>query len=64
MEIVVDRKFKKPTYTISNLTINGKWFCNVIEDTDRDLDNTMSPSYIRKIKDVNGLVLCKTIMNI
>ena len=54
MEIVVDRKFKKPTYTISNLTINGKWFCNVIEDTDRDLDNTMSPSYIRKIKDVNG----------
>ena len=43
MEIVVDRKFKKPTYTISNLTINGKWFCNVIEDTDRDLDNTMSP---------------------
>ena len=54
MEIVVDRKFKKPTYTVSNLTINGKWFCNVIEDTDRDLDNTMSPSYIRKIKDVNG----------
>lgn len=54
MEIIVDRKYKKPTYTISNLTINGKWFCNVVEDTDRGLDNTMSEEHIRKVKDVNG----------
>ena len=53
MELIVDRKWKKPTYTISNLTINGKWFCNVIEDTDRNLDSSMSPDYIRKVKDVN-----------
>lgn len=53
MEIIVDRKWKKPTYTISNLTINGEWFCNVIEDTDRNLDSSMSSSYIKKIKDVN-----------
>ena len=53
MKIVVDRKYKKSTYTISNLTIDGKWFCNVVEDTDRNLDNTMSVTHIQKIKDVN-----------
>lgn len=37
MKLVVDRKYKKDLYTISNLYIDGKWFCNVIEDTDRDL---------------------------
>lgn len=54
MKIVVDRKYKKPTYTISNLTIDGKWFCNVVEDTDRNLDNKMSATHIQKVKDVNG----------
>ena len=47
MKIVIDRKYKKPTYTISNLTIDGKWFCNVLEDADRGLDSSMS---IAKIK--------------
>lgn len=54
MKIVIDRKYKKATYTISNLTIDGKWFCNVIEDTDRNLDNSMSAAHIQKVKDVNG----------
>ena len=54
MKIDIDRKYKKATYTISNLTINGKWFCNVIEDTDRNLDNSMSAVHIQKVKDVNG----------
>lgn len=54
MEIIVDRKYKKASYTISNLTINGKWFCNVVEDTDRNLDSTMSSEHIRKVKDANG----------
>lgn len=54
MKIVVDRKYKKSTYTISNLTIDGKWFCNVVEDTDRNLDNTMSVTHIQKVKDVNS----------
>lgn len=50
MELVVDRKWKRQNYTISNLTIDGKWFCNVLEDTDRDLDNSMSLAEIMKIK--------------
>lgn len=50
MELVVDRKWKKQSYTISNLTIDGKWFCNVLEDTDRGLDDSMSIAEIKKLK--------------
>ena len=50
MELIVDRKWKKQNYTISNLTIDGEWFCNILEDTDRGLDNSMSLSEIMKIK--------------
>lgn len=50
MELVVDRKWKKQSYTISNLTIDGKWFCNVLEDADRGLDNSMSIAKIRELK--------------
>ena len=50
MELIVDRKWKKDTYTISNLTIDGKWFCNVLEDMDRGLDDSMSVAEIKKLK--------------
>ena len=50
MKIVIDRKYKKPTYTISNLTIDGKWFCNVLEDADRGLDSSMSIAKIKELK--------------
>ena len=50
MELVVDRKWKKQSYTISNLTIDGKWFCNVLEDKDRNLDSSMSIAKIKELK--------------
>ena len=50
MELVVDRKWKKQNYTISNLTIDGKWFCNVLEDKDRNLDSSMNIAKIRELK--------------
>ena len=50
MELIVDRKWKKQSYTISNLTIDGKWFCNVLEDADRGLDSSMSIAKIRELK--------------
>ena len=50
MKLVVDRKWKKQSYTISNLTIDGKWFCNVLEDADRGLDDSMSIAKIRELK--------------
>lgn len=50
MELVVDRKWKKEKYTISNLTIDGKWFCNVLEDKDRGLNSNMPVSTIKMLK--------------
>lgn len=50
MELIIDRKWKKQSYTISNLTIDGKWFCNVLEDTDRGLDDSMSLAKIKELK--------------
>ena len=50
MELLIDRKWKKHSYTISNLYINGKWFCNCLEDADRGLDNSMSEDMIRILK--------------
>lgn len=37
MELTLRRKFKGPAYTIGDLSINGKFFCNTIEDTVRNL---------------------------
>lgn len=50
MEIKVDRKYKKGQYTVSNLTIDGKWVCNVIEDKDRGLHQGMSLAQIKNLK--------------
>lgn len=50
MEITVDRKWKKQKYTISNLIIDGKVFSQVLEDTDRGLDSSMSLTKILELK--------------
>ena len=50
MIITIDRKYKKPTYTIGNLYINNKWFCNTLEDTDRGLTQAMTEFQISGIK--------------
>lgn len=50
MEILIDRIWKKDTYTIGRLYIDGVFFCNSLEDTDRGINQTMSPEEIKKIK--------------
>lgn len=50
MELLIDRKWKKQSYTMSNLYIDGKWFCNVLEDADRNLDDSMSEDMIKLLK--------------
>lgn len=50
MEITVKRQYKKETYTIGNVYVNGKWFSNSCEDTDRGLRSGMTLSQIKKIK--------------
>lgn len=41
MELVVDRKWKKEKYTIGKLYIDGVYFCNTLEDKDRELHQGM-----------------------
>lgn len=50
MELKVERKWKKSTYTIGNLYVNGKFFCNTLEDTDRGLKQTDSLQSIKERK--------------
>lgn len=50
MEIKVERKWKKGTYTIGRLYINGKFFCNTLEDMDRGLKQSDPITTIQKKK--------------
>lgn len=50
VEIVIDRRWKKASYTIGNLYANKTKISNVLEDPDRGLHQNMSLSEIRKIK--------------
>ena len=38
MELLLIRKYLKNSYTIGDLYINGEFFCNTLEDTNRDLN--------------------------
>ena len=53
MEITIKRKFKGNNYTIGSLYIDGKYFCDTLEDIDRGLTDSMSDSYIATIKVIN-----------
>lgn len=50
MEIQVDRKWKKQKYTISNMTIDGEFAANVLEDTDRGLRKEYGAGVVKKTK--------------
>lgn len=50
MKLKLERKYKKSTYCIDNLYIDGKWFCNAIEDRDRGLASSMSLDTIKRLK--------------
>lgn len=38
MELLLERKWCKPDYTIGRLFVNGKFYCNTLEDTVRDIN--------------------------
>lgn len=50
MRLTLKRIANKKTYCIGKLYINGKYFCDTLEDTDRGLDSTMTEEEIKKIK--------------
>lgn len=50
MKLLLDRKYKKATYTIGRLYVNGEFLCNTLEDKDRGLSDEDSLDKIKKIK--------------
>lgn len=50
MEVLVHRKWKKTSYTIGRLLINGVVVANTLEDVDRGLDEDMPDWMIRNKK--------------
>ena len=51
MKLYLTRKYKNDTYTISKLyKEDGEYLCDVIEDKDRGLDDSMSLEEIKRIK--------------
>ena len=50
MNILLDRKWKLATYTIGRLYVDGKYFSDTLEDTDRGLDSNMSLDVLKRKK--------------
>lgn len=50
MEAKVSRKYFNDSYTIGKLSLDGKYFCDTLEDKDRGLRQTMSSEQIKMIK--------------
>lgn len=60
MELLVKRIFTNKEYTIGHLYIDGEYFCDTMEDTDRGLTNEMPLSEIKK-KKVHGKTAIPTV---
>lgn len=50
INLTLQRKYKLPDYTIGKLLINGKFFCETLEDTDRKLYQGMGKDWINQVK--------------
>lgn len=50
MEITVRRTAKRQGYTIGKLSIDGKYFCDTLEDADRGLRQDMPLEKIQRLK--------------
>lgn len=50
MQVTIWRKYRKEGYTIGRMYIDGVFFCNTLEDTDRGLAQYMSVGEIMNAK--------------
>lgn len=50
MNLLLKRTYKGPSYTIGKLYIEGKYFCDTLEDVDRGLASSMPLSIIQSKK--------------
>ena len=57
MEILVKREYKKKDYTIGKMYINGEFFCDTLEDTDRGLTNIMTLAEIKEVKEYGNTAI-------
>ena len=53
LNLLLKRIAKRPTYTIGRLYVDGKYFCDTLEDTDRGLKQSL-PESVNKAKKVKG----------
>ena len=66
MRIELVRIAFKDTYTIGKLYVDGKYFCDVLEDKDRGLDSSMTESEIleKKVKGQTAIPTGHYVINI
>lgn len=50
MKLLVERRWKKATYTIGRLYVDGVWLCNTLEDKDRGLKKEYGAAVVRSRK--------------
>lgn len=50
INLLLKRVDKQPKYTIGQLYVNNEYFCDTLEDTDRDLEQNMPEDKISKLK--------------
>lgn len=50
MKLTLDRRYKKDTYSIGKLYLDGAYFCDTVEDKDRGISDKDSLEKIRKVK--------------
>lgn len=50
MRLTLERRYKLKDYTIGRLFVDGVYFCDTLEDTDRGLTSSMSVTSIRAKK--------------
>ena len=57
MEIVVVRFHKKEKYTIGKMYLDGKYFCDTLEDTDRNISQSTPLDTVKKVKLPNNTAI-------
>ena len=57
LNLKLDRRYKCNGYTIGHLYVNGKYFCDTLEDVDRGLADTMTETEIKakKLKSITAI---------
>lgn len=50
MKLELKRRYKGEEYTIGSLLVDGKYFCDVIEDADRGLSSDMPLNKLKRMK--------------